>query len=551
MGRISIISKMHNPVHPVKKHLDGITGLRGWKRKRYLLGKMIQTNWFEKWSRYSPDAIALKDDASGRVYSYQESFALINRFARVLKSEFSIQAGDRVAVLAMNEVEFIFLFFAIQHVGAIMVPLNFRLAPREIEHILKDCSPKLLISQQQFDETISKISAETLPSLRVDFDGKDSFLSRLYDASLSGEPARRSAALRHAGEPLPSESDFDAGCMILYTSGTTGKAKGAIITNKMIFWNSINTTMRLNLTQSDVSLIFAPFFHTGGWNVLTTPLLHRGAKLINLKKFDAKRVLRLCDSEGVTILFGVPTMMDMLYHSPAFNEVSLKTVRYAIVGGEPMPLQLIKVWQEKGVPIRQGYGLTEFGVNVFSLNEADAIRKIGSIGFPNFYIDAKIVDDNNNELGNDQVGELALRGPVCTPGYWNNPEATAAAIKDGWFHTGDLVRRDAEGYYYVVDRKKDMFISGAENVYPAEVEHFLRTHPAIREVAVVGVQDEKWGEVGKAFVVLKREMKLSVDDVLAFCSGNLAKYKIPKHVEFLNELPKSDSGKILKRALKE
>jgi len=216
-----------------------------------------------------------------------------------------------------------------------------------------------------------------------------------------------------------------------------------------------------------------------------------------------------------------------------------------------MPLQLIKVWQEKGVPIRQGYGLTEFGVNVFSLNEADAIRKIGSIGFPNFYIDAKIVDDNNNELGNDQVGELALRGPVCTPGYWNNPEATAAAIKDGWFHTGDLVRRDAEGYYYVVDRKKDMFISGAENVYPAEVEHFLRTHPAIREVAVVGVQDEKWGEVGKAFVVLKREMKLSVDDVLAFCSGNLAKYKIPKHVEFLNELPKSDSGKILKRALKE
>ena len=498
----------------------------------------MQTNWFEKWSLYSPDAIALKDDASARAYSYKESHTLINRFAHVLKGEFGIQAGDRVAVLAMNEIEYIFLFFAVQRIGAILVPINYRLVAREIEQIIKDCSPKFLLYQQQFSETVRNISSESLPSLQLHIDGPNSFLSRLYDASLSAEP-------------LSIESDSNDACMILYTSGTTGAAKGAIITNAMIFWNSINTTMRLYLTQTDVSLIFAPFFHTGGWNVLTTPLLHRGARLINLKKFDAERVLRLCDSEGVTILFGVPTMMDMLYRSPAFNEVSLKTVRYAIVGGEPMPLELIKAWQNKGVPIRQGYGLTEFGPNVFSLNEADAIRKIGSIGFPNFYIDARIVDDNDNELGNGQVGELSLRGPVCTPGYWNNPQATGAAIKDGWFHTGDLVRRDDEGYYYVVDRKKDMFISGAENVYPAEVEHFLRTHPAIREVAVIGVPDDKWGEVGKAFVAKKNGFALTADAVLAFCSGNLAKYKIPKHVEFLDELPKSDSGKILKRALKE
>ena len=499
---------------------------------------MIHSNWFERWSRYSPDAIALKDDATGRSFSYRESYRLINRFARVLQNEFGVQAGDRVAALAMNEVEYIFLFFAIQRINAILVPVNFRLVSREIEHIVRDCSPKLLIYQQQFEETIQKMSPESLPMSRLCFDEPDSFVSRLYCESL---PA----------DPIPQENDLEAPCMILYTSGTTGKAKGAIITNKMIFWNSVNTTMRLNLTQSDVSLIFAPFFHTGGWNVLTTPLLHRGARLINLKKFDADRVLRLCDSEGVTILFGVPTMMDMLYRSPAFNEVSLKTVRYAIVGGEPMPLDLIKAWQNKGVPIRQGYGLTEFGPNVYSLNEQDAIRRIGSIGFPNFYIDAKIVDENDNELGDEQVGELALRGPVCTPGYWNNPTATCEAIKDGWFHTGDLVRRDGEGYYFVVDRKKDMFISGAENVYPAEVEHVLRAHPAIREVAVVGVPDAKWGEVGKAFVVKKAGMALTADEVIAFCSSNLARYKTPKHVEFLDELPKSDSGKILKRALKE
>ncbi len=499
---------------------------------------MIHSNWFERWSRYSPDAIALKDDATGRSFSYRESYRLINRCARVLLNEFGVQVGDRVAALAMNEAEYVFLFFAVQRINAILVPVNVRLVSREIEHIVRDCSPKLLIYQQQFEETIQGMSPESLPMNRLHFDGPDSFLSRLYCDSLPGDP-------------VSEENDLEAASMILYTSGTTGKAKGAIITNKMIFWNAVNTTMRLNLTQSDVSLIFAPFFHTGGWNVLTTPLLHRGARLINLKKFDADRVLRLCDSEGVTILFGVPTMMDMLYRSPLFNEVSLKTVRYAIVGGEPMPLELIKAWQNKGVPIRQGYGLTEFGPNVYSLNEQDAIRKIGSIGFPNFYIDAKIVDEHDVELGDEQVGELALRGPVCTPGYWNNPTATREAIKDGWFHTGDLVRRDCDGYYYVVDRKKDMFISGAENVYPAEVEHVLRTHPAIREVAVVGVPDAKWGEVGKAFIVKKAGMALTADEVIAFCSSNLAKFKTPKHVEFLDELPKSDSGKILKRALKE
>ena len=497
----------------------------------------MHTNWFEKWSRYSADAIALQDDQSRRAYSYRESYCLINRCARVLRNEFGIQTGERVAVLATNEVEFIFLFFAVQCIRAILVPVNFRLAAREIEQILRDCSPALFIHQQQFDETIRKIPPGVLPARSMRFDGPDSFVSRLYDASLPSDP-------------IPGEIGSETPCMILYTSGTTGKAKGAIITNTMLFWNSINTTIRLNLTQSDVSLIFAPFFHTGGWNVLTTPLLHRGARLINLRKFDAERVLRLCESEGVTILFGVPTMMDMLSRSPAFHEVSLRTLRYAIVGGEPMPLELINVWQNKGVPIRQGYGLTEFGPNVYSLNEADAIRKIGSIGFPNFYVDAKVVDDSGNELGDNTVGELALRGPVCTPGYWNNPEATASAIKDGWFYTGDLVRRDEEGYYYVVDRKKDMFISGAENVYPAEIESFLRTHPGIREVAVVGVPDPLWGEVGKAIIVKESDSSLSVDDVRAYCAENLARYKIPKYIEFTKELPKSESGKILKRAFR-
>jgi fatty-acyl-CoA synthase len=216
-----------------------------------------------------------------------------------------------------------------------------------------------------------------------------------------------------------------------------------------------------------------------------------------------------------------------------------------------MPLALIRRWQEKGVPIRQGYGLTEFGPNVFSLNEEDAERKIGSIGFPNFYIDARVVTDDGRDCADDEVGELLLRGPVCTPGYWNNPEATLATISDGWLRTGDLVRRDAEGYFFVVDRKKDMFISGAENVYPAEVEQFLRTHPKVRSVAVTAVPDQRWGEAGKAWIVLEEGTEATTDEILAFCRGGLAKFKIPKHVAFLDALPVSDSGKILKKKLRQ
>jgi fatty-acyl-CoA synthase len=313
----------------------------------------------------------------------------------------------------------------------------------------------------------------------------------------------------------------------------------------------VNTTLRLNLVQTDVTLTFTPLFHTGGWNVLTTPFLHRGAKLVLLRKFDPERVLRLCDEVGVTVLFGLPTIMELLRRSPAFAEARLDTVRYAIVGGEPMPVERIRFWHDRGIPIRQGYGLTEFGPNVFSLQEEHAERKIGSIGFPNFYIEARVVDDQGRELPADAVGELALRGPVCTPGYWNDPQATAAAIRDGWFHTGDLVRRDEEGFFFVVDRKKDMYKSGGENVYPAEVEAFLRTHPAVREVAVVGVPDPQWGEVGRAFVVAEPGSALDSAALLEYCAGRLAKFKTPRHVTLVAQLPRGDSGKILKRALRD
>lgn len=295
--------------------------------------------------------------------------------------------------------------------------------------------------------------------------------------------------------------------MILFTAGSTGVPKGAMVTHKMLFWNSINTGLRLDLTSMDHTQSYAPFFHTGGWNVLLTPFLHHGGSHTLLEKFDPDQILQLMESEKTTLLFGVPTMLQMMSESPLFDKVDLSNVRYAVVGGAPMPEPLINRWHEKGIFIRQGYGLTEVGPNCFSLHQDDAIRKRGSIGFPNYYIDAKVVDPSGNELGPNEEGELWLRSPVVTPGYWRKPEETAETITDGWFHTGDVVMKDDEGFFYVVDRKKNMFISGGENVYPAEVERFLYTHPAIREVAVIGVPNEKWGEVGKAYVSSMRAIR--------------------------------------------
>jgi len=326
--------------------------------------------------------------------------------------------------------------------------------------------------------------------------------------------------------------------------------KGAMITHKMLFWNAVNTTLRLDLTGEDHTQSYAPFFHTGGWNVLLTPFLHNGGSHTLLNKFDPDLIIDLMEQERTTLLFAVPTMMQMLADSPRFNQADLTSVRYAIVGGAPMPEPLINTWHEKGIFVRQGYGLTEVGPNCFSLHQDDAIRKRGSIGFPNFYVDAKIVDEQGVELGANQPGELWLSSPVVTPGYWRKPEETAKAISDGWFHTGDMVQKDDEGFFFVVDRKKNMFISGGENVYPAEVERFLYSHPAVKEVAVIGVPDEKWGEVGKAFISLQEGQSLTPEEVGAFCTGQLAKYKIPKHVEIIGELPKNDAGKLDRLALK-
>ncbi len=492
-----------------------------------------ETDWLAKWAHYTPERLFLRDHRRQTEWTYGRAQRRAQAVAGFLQNDCGIVRGRRVAVLATNCSEYVFLLLACIKLGAVLVPLNFRLTPPELAVMLGDSEPDLLIFAGEFRDRIDTLQREGFDAPTLDLD-------RLEDLVFA-----QSAADFRADRP----GRLDDLVMILYTSGTTGTPKGAMIDHRMLLWNAINTSLRLDLNSQDHSLSFAPFFHTGGWNVLFTPFLHNGASHTLLEGFDPGLILDLVQRERVSLLFGVPTMMQMLADAPGFGACDLSSLRYAIVGGAPMPVPLINLWHERGVFIRQGYGLTEVGPNCFSLHQDHAVDRRGSIGFPNFYIEARVTADDGRECGADEIGELWLRGEVVTPGYWRNEEATRAAITDGWFHTGDMVRRDAEGFYYVMDRKKNMYISGGENVYPAEVEAVLVAHEAIKEAAVVGVPHPRWGETGHAFLVLHEGRSLDQAAVERFCLDRLAKYKIPKHVTIVTELPRNDAGKIDRAAL--
>ncbi len=499
----------------------------------------IELDWLQKWALFAPTKIALRDGDSDRALTYQDFYQGSRRGAGFLQTQFHVKAGDRVAMVANNHLDLFVLFFACLRLGALLVPINNRLTQRELDHILGDCEPTVFVGQTCYYD-LWKNSTVAKRSAWCALEGSGGFSQALQDPGITDDQV-----------PDWPTKPSDA-VMILYTSGTTGFPKGAVLSHTMLFWNSINTALRLALSSEDSAVIFLPLFHTGGWNVLSTPLFHHGGTVILTKKFEPAQVLRLTAEHKATLLFGVPTTMQLMAREASFATTDLSRVRYAIVGGEPMPLEAIRQWEARGVPIRQGYGLTEFGPNVFSLSEHDSQRKMGSIGFANFYAKAKVVAEDGREVKAGEIGELCLQGPMCMSGYWRNPKATAETIREGWLHTGDLVRFDEEAYFYVVGRKKDMFISGGENVYPPEIEEVLRAVPGVLEAAVIGVPDEKWGEVGQAFLVCDPSTPVSSVNratLLDHCLRNLAKFKIPKYFTTVPSLPKGDSGKILKREL--
>lgn len=499
---------------------------------------------------YSPDKVAIIDAGKSPELrlTFRQWNRRVNRLANWLRIEAGVGYRDRVAILAQDGVEQLDLFHACSKLGAIHLPLNWRLHWRELARILQQTTPKVLFYSDKFCEAVTEIRrstagtpAEITHCVHLDGAGLDG--SSAYEVVLNTSPE---TPVQHSA--LEAE---DIACL-LFTGGTTGLPKGAQISHRQLCWNVLNTVIH-DVQHDDIYLNVFPLFHTGGLFTYLSSQVIFGNTTILVRQFDPAQVLELIERQQVTIFAGVPTMYQMLTQAPNWPTADLSSLRFCTSGGAPLPVALVEQYtREKGVRFKQGFGMTEYGPGLFALPPEDAIRKAGSIGRPNFFVDVRVVDEQNRALGPHTPGELVLKGPSGCSGYWNDPEATAASYDaEGWFHTGDIVEYDEEWYFYVRDRKKDMFISGGENVYPAEIEQILYKHPAVLMCAVIGVPDARWGEVGKACIVLRPGQSASETELFDLLRRHLAPYKVPKSIEFLDALPLSGMGKILKRELRD
>jgi fatty-acyl-CoA synthase len=506
---------------------------------------MIHGDILGERARLSPDDAALIYVSTQQRFTYRELNDRAVACARFWLERCCLTKGDRVGILAKNRVEFLDAFFAAGKTGIILVPLNTRLTAAELGVILKDSGIRALLYDGELAEKVQQLkrehSLEHWIALDQPLDSSDlRYANCLAKIQSSG----------WAAAPCDPEGIY----CLLYTSGTTGKPKGVMIPHRMVTWNGYNTAVCWQLREDDVSPVFTPLYHAGGLAAFLVPVFIAGGTIVLHREFDVHEVWESIQKQKCTVLLGVPTIFKMLLESPEFGEADLSHVRWFISGGAPLPVDLIDAYRARGVILKQGYGLTEVGVNCFSMSPEEAIGKPGSIGRPMMFTQARLLDCAGNEVpqDKDQVGELCLRGPHVCKGYWNNPQATAAALdSDGWFHTGDLARCDEEGFYYIAGRSKDMFISGGVNVYPAEIEAELLRYPAVRDAAVIGVPDAKWGEVGVAFVVPASSTVPSADDLTSFLADKLAKYKLPRDFIFVDSLPRTPYGKVVKTELRD
>jgi fatty-acyl-CoA synthase len=503
-------------------------------------------------ARLTPDKTALVWVPEGARFTYAELDARAVRCARVLREVLGLAVDDRVALLADNRVEYLDLFFAAPKAGVILVPLGTRLTPHELAGILEDAEPAVFLYGSEHAETVKALRGLTAvprwvalddptdPTDRTDpSDFTFAELAAQIDTATPWQPARRGPEDLHC---------------LLYTSGTTGRPKGVMIPHRQVIWNGYNTVVGWQLRADDVSPVFTPLYHAGGLAAFLVPIFTIGGTIILHRGFDAAEVWRTIEAERCTVVLGVPTIWKMLLEAPEWELVDLSHVRWLISGGAPLPQYIIEAYQRRGVVFKQGYGLTEVGVNCFAMTVEESVARAGSIGKPLMFTETRLADKQGVEVPAGEVGELWLRGPHVCRGYWKNPEATAAALDaDGWFHTGDLARRDAQGFHWIAGRQKDMIISGGVNVYPAEIEGELLLHPDVRDAAVVGVPHPTWGEMGIAFIVPRDEADSGrlAEELSAFLAGRLARYKLPKEFRFIEALPRTAYGKVVKGELRQ
>jgi fatty-acyl-CoA synthase len=495
-------------------------------------------DWIAHFARRTPDKLAVVDLASERRLSYAQFDARISHLATHLRDGVKIARGDRVAVLALNTTDTLEVQFACGRIGAVFLPLNTRLTVPELSYIVGDAAPKLMIHDAELADIALAVAK----------------LCKVTSALLLGPNGSYETAIS-AAKPLDQAEivTLDDMSTIMYTSGTTGQPKGAIITHGMTFWNCVNLGGPAYISPSSVLLTALPLFHTGGLNCYTNPVLHAGGTVLIMGAFDPGLALQLISdpSHRINTFFGVPSIYQFMAQHPAFAGSDFSRLVICGVGGAPMPVPLLKVWEERGVALQQGYGMTETSPAVLTLDREDAVRKAGSSGKPVLHTEVRIVRPDGADADIGELGELWVKGPNITPGYWNRPDANQSSFTDGWLHTGDAARIDQEGFYYIVDRWKDMYISGGENVYPAEVENVLHQLAAIAEAAVIGIADPRWGEVGMAIVAVKPGHSLTEAEIQVHCEANLARFKRPYMIRFVEALPRNATGKIHKPTLRQ
>lgn len=498
-------------------------------------------DWIAHHARVTPHALAQIDLASGRRFTYREMNDRVGRLAAHFVS-LGISPGDRIGFLAMNSTDIMEMIFATWRVGAISLALNFRLTAPELEFIVSDADPELIIVDQDFSELASELRGLTNVPHWLATDGRGG--ATPYEDALA------------AATPLPGKTvrqPLSDQCMLMYSSGTTGRPKGVIITHEMMLYSAVHAMAFAHVNASKVNFAVMPLFHIGGLNVFTCPILYAGGTVIIQRSFEPGAALDVINdpSLGVTHMLGVPAIYNALKMHPKNSETDFSRLECALAGAEAVPDAIVHWWHdERGVKIQEGYGMTETSASSCMLPASDVPEMVGSAGKALMHCEMKIMKENGEEAAPGEPGELWMRGPVITPGYWNRPDADDESFVDGWFRSGDIAKIDTQGYVYIEDRLKDMYISGGENVYPAEVENVLYELDAIAEVAVIGVPDERWGEAGCAVVSLKEGYELTMDDISAHCETRLAKFKRPVHMVITDALPRNATGKVLKFELR-
>ena len=494
------------------------------------------TDWLARRAQLTPDRIALVDRASGTHVNYAQWNERANRTARLLQ-RLGVGKGDRVAVYAANCPEYLDLFWAAPKIGAVLQNLNWRLTVHELQGIVASGSPKVFIYGPEWREQARQLksSFSTVEHVVAITDPGPGELGLAERDAMSADPE------------APPELTLNDPWGIYYTGGTTGLPKGAVLTHGNITWNSVNTVVSWGLHAGHSAPLQLPFFHIGGPNIFMAPLVHVGGTTVLCSGFDPEETFDLVEQAGITHYVGVPTMFQMLQQHPRWSATDFSRLQLVISGGAPCPLPVMEKFWERGVDFKMGYGLTEASGNNFWLPPGEVRRKKGAVGYPNFHIDMKVVREDGRDCGPNEAGELLIRGPHVFAGYWNDPEATAAIIRDGWLHTGDIAMRDDDGCYTVLGRSKEMFISGGENVYPAEIESVLMAHPSVTAAAVVGVPHDTWGEVGRAFIVVAAGYDEAT--LRAYLAERLARYKLPRSIVVVDALPLTAIGKVDKKSL--